>query len=117
MKIAIIGSRSFNDYNILEATLNTYKEQGNIEYSLMVSGGAKGADSLGELYAKNNNIPVKLFIPDWNLHGKKAGFLRNVDIINMADVVFAFWNGVSKGTKHSIDLAEKQGKPVYISIF
>ena len=78
MKVAVIGSRSFNDYERLKDTLS------KIDVSLLVSGGANGADKLGEQYANENNIPTKIFLPDWEKHGKAAGFLRNTDIINEA---------------------------------
>lgn len=110
MKIAIIGSREFNDYNLLVNVLNPVKHK----ITLIVSGGARGADSLAERFAQENKIQTTIFLPDWDKHGKKAGFLRNQDIINTADVVIAFWNGESPGTKHSIELAKKFNKPIKI---
>lgn len=110
MKIAIIGSRSFNDYQFLCQTLEKVKSK----ITLIVSGGARGADSLGERFAKDNNIPTKIFLADWDRLGKKAGFIRNKDIILNSDVVIAFWDGVSSGTKHSISLAEQNNKPTKI---
>jgi hypothetical protein len=111
MKVAVIGSRSFNDYERLKDTLS------KIDVSLLVSGGANGADKLGEQYANENNIPTKIFLPDWEKHGKAAGFLRNTDIINEADLVVAFWDQQSNGTRDSIQKAEKQGKKVMIVTF
>lgn len=112
MKVAIIGSRTFNDYNYLSSCLQKLFP----EPFEVVSGGAKGADALSERYAKDNGLPTIIFKPDWDLHGKAAGFIRNKDIINAADKVVAFWDGKSKGTKHSIDLAVNQGKEVIIFI-
>lgn len=111
MKVAVIGSRSFNDYEKLKDTLS------KIDVSLLVSGGANGADKLGEQYANENNIPTKIFLPDWKKHGKAAGFLRNTDIINEAELVVAFWDQQSNGTRDSIQKAEKQGKKVMIISF
>lgn len=108
MKVAVIGSRTFNDYNEVKNVLST------IKITLLVSGGAKGADSLGERYAKENNIETKIFYPDWGKNGRKAGFLRNTDIINEAELVIAFWDGQSKGTKDSLDKALKNNKKVLI---
>jgi hypothetical protein len=110
MKLAIIGSRTFNDFNLLETHLKPYLNKA----SLVISGGAKGADMLGEKWAKLNNIETTIFIPDWNKHGKKAGYIRNIDIINNCDECVAFWDGKSKGTKHSIDLCIKSNKPYII---
>ena len=69
MKIAIIGSRSFNDYELVAKTLLPYKSK----ITLLVSGGARGADSLGEKWADDNNIQTLIFPADWDKHGKKAG--------------------------------------------
>jgi len=108
MKVAVIGSRSFNDYDLVEETLKKY------EISLLVSGGAKGADSLGERYAKENKIPTMIFLPDWKKHGRAAGMIRNTDIVEEAEIVIAFWDGISKGSKDSILKADKLGKKVII---
>lgn len=110
MKLAIIGSRTFNNYVLLKETLEPYKPK----ITLMVSGGAKGADSLGERWAKENNIEIKIFLPDWDKFGKRAGFIRNEDIIKTCECCIAFWDGKSTGTKHSIDLCKKYNVPLKI---
>jgi len=107
MKVAVIGSRGFNNYELVKETLSP------LDITLVVSGGAMGADTLGERYARENGIPTKIFKPDWT-KGRGAGFLRNTDIINEADTVVAFWDGKSRGTLDSIKKAEKQGKKVLI---
>lgn len=111
MKVAVVGSRGFSDYKLLSETLD------KIKITLIVSGSAKGADTLGEQYAKENNIPTKIFPPDWEKHGKAAGFIRNTDIINEAELVVAFWDNSSKGTKDSIQKAEKAGKKILVITF
>ena len=111
MKVAVIGSRSFNDYEKLKDTLS------KIDITLIVSGGADGADKLSEQYASEKNIPTKIFLPDWEKHGKSAGFLRNTDIINEAELVVAFWDNQSNGTRDSINKAHKQEKIVIIIPF
>jgi hypothetical protein len=110
MRLAIIGSRNFTDWNLLESKIDELK----LKPTEIVSGGAKGADSLGEKYAKMKNIPIKIYKPDWEKYGKAAGVIRNEDIINYSDRVIAFWDGKSKGTKNSIDHARKLSKKVYI---
>jgi len=112
MKIAIIGSRTFNDYEKVKKVLDTFPK-----IDLIVSGGAKGADYLGELYAYHNNIPKKIFYPEWDKYGKSAGFKRNKDIVDNADIIVAFWDGISNGTKNSINLAKKYNKKVIIKKF
>jgi hypothetical protein len=108
MKIAVVGSRSFDDYSYLHYALLPFK------ITEIVSGGAKGADSLAETYARTYAIPMKIFYPDWDKYGKSAGFRRNQQIVDYADIVVAFWDGESKGTKHSIDIAVKQNKQVIV---
>jgi hypothetical protein len=115
MKLAVVGSRDFNDYDLLKSKLDSIHKRKPI--TLIVSGGARGADSLSERWAKENNIETLIFIPDWNRFGKRAGFLRNEDIIKNSDAVVAFWDGESKGTKSSIDLAEKYKKSCLVVRF
>jgi hypothetical protein len=110
MKLAVIGSRNFNDYELLKRSINESFE----DVTTIVSGGARGADSLGERYAKENGISTEIYLPNWDRYGKSAGYRRNVDIINNSDSVIAFWDGQSKGTKHSIDISNKAGKKVTI---
>lgn len=113
MKLAIIGSRGFNDINLLNETLNPLIFQ----IELVVSGGAKGADKMGEEWAKRHGIDTLIFQAEWNKYGKSAGFIRNEDIIKNADYVIAFWDQKSKGTLHSINLAKELKKPIRIITF
>jgi len=113
MKIAIVGSRTFDNYTLVEHTLSTYKQQ----IEVVVSGGARGADKLGEQWATENGIKTLIFKPDWTKYGKRAGILRNNDIIQNADYVIAFWDGQSKGTAHSISLCKTHNKPCKIVMY
>jgi len=110
MKLAIIGSRTFNDYDVLcdnlESMINTT--------TLVVSGAAKGADSMGERWAKDNGIKTLIFPAEWDKYGKRAGYIRNEDIIKNCEFCVAFWDGVSKGTMHSVSLCKKYNKPYKI---
>ena len=110
MKLAIVGGRDFDDYERLKAVVDRVKTP----ITLIVSGSAAGADSLGEKYAREHSIPTLIHKADWAKHGKRAGFLRNIDIINDADCVIAFWDKISKGTASSIELARKHNKPTHI---
>jgi|WetSurSiteA1Bulk_404760.scaffolds.fasta_scaffold130028_2 hypothetical protein len=118
MKIAVVGSRSFKDYDYLVKKLDEvifgFEEFGDIHEFEIVSGGAKGADRMAEWYAEFREYPIKIFLPDWDKYGKSAGYKRNQRIVDSSDVVAAFWDGESRGTKHSIDLAVKQNKQVLI---
>jgi hypothetical protein len=106
--IAVIGSRTFNDYSVLKSILDEE------EPDLIVSGGAKGADLLAKRYSVENNIPIKEFLPDYKSYGKAAPIIRNKEIVNASDKVIAFWDGSSKGTQFTINYAEKYGKPFRI---
>jgi len=75
----------------------------------VVSGGAKGVDRLGELWAQKRNIPITRFPAEWNKYGKRAGYIRNKEMALYADALLAIWDGESKGTKHMIDSALEQG--------
>lgn len=105
MRVAIIGSRTFEEYSILVNCLNKFQETSKI--TSIVSGGARGADSLAEKYAFNYNIPFTSHLAEWEIYGKSAGFIRNEKIIKDCDCVIAFWDGLSKGTLHSLNLANK----------
>jgi len=120
LKIAVAGSRSCTDaflvfeYLAIFSTSWEVEERPNEITLEIVSGGAKGPDTFAEKFALINQIPTKIFLPDWDKHGKSAGFIRNKQIVDYSDMVIAFWDRKSKGTKSTIDLAIKQGKPVYI---
>lgn len=102
-KIIIAGGRDFNDYNKLKYICDFHIKDGDE----IVSGKARGADSLGEVYANEMKLNVKEFPADWNKYGKSAGYIRNEEMAKYADRLIAFWDGKSKGTKHMIDLAKK----------
>ena len=114
MNIAIIGSRDFTDYRCLKETLDSHFSFNIKDVDYIVSGGAKGADTLAERYAREHNIPIKIYPAQWKTFGKSAGYRRNIEIIENSDIVFAFWDGKSKGTKHSIDIANKQNKILFV---
>lgn len=113
MKVAIIGSRNFSNYQLMEDAINLL----NINISTVVSGGADGADILAEKYAKKNKKQLKIFPAEWEKYGKKAGFLRNKFIIEESSIVIAFWDGESKGTGNSLSIAKKLKKPTFIFYF
>jgi hypothetical protein len=104
MKIAVIGSRSFKDYDLLKVTLDQYK------IKLLISGGAKGADTLALKYAEEHDIPFKVFEPDWKAYQRAAGHHRNRQMVDACDFVLAFWDGVSRGTLQAINYAKSSGK-------
>jgi len=112
-KLAIVGSRDFEDYETLKDFITSTVNLD--EYDTVVSGGAKGADLLAEKFADDFNKLKVIFKPDWSRYGDKAGYLRNTDIIETADECIAFLNRPdSYGTLDSIKKAKAKGMPLYI---
>jgi len=106
MKIAIVGSRGFDDYDMMNEVLFSSVSPNE---DIIISGGAKGADSLAEQFAKENDIECKVIEADWDTFGKSAGMLRNSQIVEESDHIIAFWDGKSKGTLDTINKAKKKG--------
>ncbi|KRP30103.1 MAG: hypothetical protein ABS28_06710 [Cryomorphaceae bacterium BACL22 MAG-120619-bin32] len=116
MKIIIAGSRTFNDYKKLCEICDLFlQDQTDVE---IVSGANyKGADKLGEQYAKERGYSITQFPADWKRFGKAAGPKRNEQMANYADTLVAFWDGKSRGTKNMIQIAEKEILKVIIIPF
>jgi len=110
MKTIIAGSRSIRNLKtVIEAV-----EKSGFQITEVVSGNAQGLDRLGEIYASQHKIKCSLFPANWDLHGKSAGYKRNVEMAEYADALIAVWDGVSPGTKHMINIATKLGLKVYV---
>ena len=102
-KVIVAGGRDFTDYTLLESTMqHLLSEKSDIE---IVSGVARGADSLALRFASQNNLPIRKFPANWNLYGKSAGFRRNKEMAEYADACVCFWDGKSKGTADMIRLS------------
>ena len=108
MKLAIIGSRTLVVPNIEEYLPKDVTE--------IVSGGAKGIDQAAARYARINGIKLTEFLPDYARYGRGAPLKRNEQIADYADAVLAFWDGKSPGTKYTIDLFQKLGKPIKVVV-
>jgi predicted Rossmann fold nucleotide-binding protein DprA/Smf involved in DNA uptake len=108
MKTIVAGTRTFNDYEFLKDMLARF------DITEVVSGGARGADALGERWAKERGLPLHRFPADWNRYGKAAGPRRNRLMAENAQALVAFWDGESRGTKHMIDVATELGLEVVI---
>jgi hypothetical protein len=114
MKIGIVGSRDFNDFEKMHEYIKNKIYVSSI--TLVVSGGAIGADTLAEKFADLYQIPKMIFYPKWDKYNTLAGTIRNKDIVEASDLVFAFWDGVSKGTKNTISRCKLQKKKVHVYI-
>lgn len=119
MKICIAGSRSLSDYQLVKTTIETWASEQSYKDSevVIVSGGARGADKLGEQFAREYDFPVELYPADWNTYGKRAGYLRNKEMAEVSDIAFIFWDGNSPGTKHMIDLCHNHNVEVHLVRF
>lgn len=113
MKTIIAGGRAFKGYNFAYPRLDNHPDP----ITEIVSGGANGADRLGEEYAKANGIPVKQFPARWDLYGNKAGPLRNAEMAAYADALIAFWDGKSAGTRNMIERARRKGLRVTVHLY
>ena len=110
MRLAVFGSRGFIDYERL--CLGIANLGDTIE--CIVSGGARGADTLAARFAKENGIKLFEFLPDYEKYGRSAPIVRNRSIVDNADCVLAFWDGKSHGTKFVIEECKKRRVPVQV---
>ena len=116
-RVIIAGGRDFNDYEYMSTKLNElFKDQNlfNNKAIKVISGMAKGADTLGIQYADEHKLTKILFPANWKEYPRIAGFLRNNDMLSIATHLIAFWNGESSGTKHMIEIAQEKGIPTWI---
>lgn len=112
-RVIIAGGRKFDDYPLLEKTMDNLLS--NVKVNIVVvCGMAHGADSLGEKYAKSKGYQIDYYPANWNLYGKRAGYIRNEQMAKNADALVAFWDGHSKGTNHMINLAHKYNLKVRV---
>lgn len=109
MKIGVIGSRTITNIN-----LENYIPEETTE---IISGGAKGVDTLAREYAIKHDLKKTEYLPAYDLYGKSAPLKRNIEIINASDMIIAFWDEKSRGTKFVIDNCEKMGKKYKVIIY
>ena len=107
MNVIIAGSRGFTSYETLKATMAALDLAH--QDCLIISGGARGADKLGEQWAKEFGKTLTIMKADWDHFGKSAGYKRNKEMAKVATHLVAFWDGASKGTAHMIDIARDHG--------
>lgn len=116
----VVGSRSFQSYSNLKSKLDfLLQNQSNI---VIISGGAKGADSLAEQYAKEKGYPFLVFPANWKKFGRKAGYIRNQEMHQFLSRqkkrgVVAFWDGKSRGAQHNFTLATQYNNPLKVITF
>ncbi|MCA1807433.1 MAG: DUF2493 domain-containing protein [Actinobacteria bacterium] len=117
MKLIIAGSRTLGDQEAYEELQDALYEATLVwnarAIDEVVTGGAKGVDTLGKNLAKEFNIAHKEFPADWATYGKRAGYRRNVQMASYADALVLLWDGKSKGSGHMLDIAKAHGLLVY----
>lgn len=114
IRLIVAGSRTFDDYELLSTSILTNFK---IDEVHIVSGGARGADSLGERFAREHGCMMTRYPAEWDLYGKSAGYRRNEQMARNADACIVFWDGASKGTKHMINLCAKHKLPCVVVRF
>jgi hypothetical protein len=114
MRLIIAGSRTFSNYNMLKTSILTNYSLESLE---IISGGARGADSLGERFAHEHSLKIHRYPAQWDKYGKSAGYRRNEQMALNADACIVFWDGTSRGTQHMINLCEKHGLPCVVVRF
>ncbi len=106
-KVVIAGCRDYENYDeakkFIDFCISNIRKANQI---VVVSGGAKGADAIGERYAEENGFEVEKYPADWEKYGKSAGPRRNLQMAKVCDYVICFWDGKSKGTKSMIEFAK-----------
>lgn len=115
MRTIIAGSREISNNDLFGSIIDAVDESG-FEITTVISGGARGADKAGEVWAEVNSIPVEIYNAEWSKYGKRAGYIRNTKMAEMAEALIAIWDGVSKGTKNMIDIAKDKNLKIYVKL-
>lgn len=127
-KVAVVGSRTFKNYKFLSEQLTEIFKKLSYEDVIIVSGGSGGADTLAEQYANDNGLDTRIIVADWNdmsepcvikqnrygTYNALAGFRRNKIVVDEADLIIAFWDGISRGTADTIKKAKEEDKHLIV---
>ena len=120
-RVIIAGSREMADYEAAKKAIGeAFSEIGRSTQVCVVSGHCRGADILGERYAREHGLELEIFPAEWNRYGRRAGFIRNTQMAEFASeegcegALIAFWDGESRGTKMMIGIAEKKGIGIHV---
>jgi len=117
-RVVVAGGRHFSDFTKLTLALDSALAAKKLTHNIViVSGKARGADSLGEKYAKLRGYDVHEYPADWDKFGKSAGYKRNKQMASNSDASVVFWDGKSVGTKHMINLTKQVGNPIKVCYY
>jgi len=115
LKIVVAGCRYYNDYhesaNKLDDIITAIPKDEKITF---ISGKCRGADRIGEEYARKNGYEIEYFSADWKRYGRAAGPIRNKEMVKSADLIVCFWDEESRGTKSLIEICRKLNKKTVI---
>lgn len=118
VRLIIAGGRDYDNYNELERVTDYMLSNLIATHKIViVSGGARGADSLAVQYAQIRGYELITMPADWEVHGRSAGYIRNAQMAEVATHLLAFWDGKSRGTKHMIDIAHNMKIKVHVSSY
>lgn len=116
-RVVIAGCRNYTNYDeaktYIDFCLSNIRRENNI---VIVSGGACGADAIGERYAEENGFAIEKYPADWKTYGRCAGPKRNKQMAEISDYVICFWDRKSPGTRSMIEYARKYKKPLKIKL-
>ena len=115
MKVIIAGSRSISDHKKVSRAIKLAMSAG-IKFDEVVTGGAKGVDTVAHRLAEAVDVPTSVFNADWGKHGKAAGPIRNRRMADYADALVAVWDGESRGTRDMIRQARKTGLEIFVVV-
>ena len=110
-KVAIGGCRYYTDYKLFKSCLDEILKDQKDEI-IIISGHCSGVDLMAERYATESGLKAEIFYPEWEKYGRAAGPIRNKKMVEAANIVIAFWDGKSKGTKSLIKYAEISKKEI-----
>lgn len=112
MRTIIAGSRDITDYAVVEAAVKA----SGFAPTVVLSGAARGVDTLGETWAKENGVACERYPAPWDKLGRQAGVFRNNVMATSSDALIAIWDGKSRGTLHMIETAKRRGLKVYVHL-
>lgn len=106
MRVIVAGGRDFTDQRRAFDCLDRFHAHWPI--AVLISGMARGADTIGCEWARSRGVRLLPMPADWDAHGRSAGFIRNEQMAEVGNYLLAFWDGRSHGTKHMIDIAQRK---------
>lgn len=114
MRITIGGCRDYNNYSVFEKFVSECISEIESENIIILSGHCSGVDAMAERYAMEKGYKLEIYPADWKKYGRAAGPKRNKEMVQDSNVVIAFWDGKSKGTKSLVEFAKKNDMLLYL---